>query len=120
MDWSNFFAVFNSIAVLYAAATGVAFGASAILWISLRYPPKVPASTRLLAGLVMASAVSAGTLFFAGQIVQAIASDPNWLRALARGALWEIFSVSMGLGFGVAYSFAQRKPKPTQVGGPHV
>lgn len=106
MNWSLFFDVFNLTAFLYAVAAGVAFGSTFLLYISLKFPGKTllsPMKTGLLA--VGASAL-AGTLFFAGQIVQAIATDPNWPRALARAALWEVFSVGIGVGLGVATSFA--------------
>ncbi len=102
-----FLGVIEPIAVAYAVASGIAFGATVILWISLRYPPKVPMSNRVAIGLTVLAAVTAGTLFFAGQIVQAYTTgDPFWPRALGRAVLWEVFSLSIGLGLGVARSFA--------------
>jgi hypothetical protein len=103
-----FFDVFGPTSIAYAIASGLAFGSTVILYISLRYPPRTPMSTRLLMLVTTLAAASAGSLFFAGQIVQAIATDPNWPRALARGALWEVFSVSIGVGLGIARSFAQK------------
>jgi hypothetical protein len=109
MDWSLFFDVFDLLAVLYAVATGVLFGSTVLLYFSLKYPSKVLLSTKLAVSLTILSTAFLGTLFFAGQIVQAYATDPNWPRALGRAALWEVFSVALGLGFGVARSFAHRR-----------
>jgi hypothetical protein len=106
-----FFDVFNPIAVVYAIATGITFGSTALLYLSLRFPPKNVMSTRLLATVVTTASIAAGTLFFAGQIVQAIATDPNWPRAFARLVLWEVFSLSIGAGLAVARSFAHEEPQ---------
>jgi cytochrome c biogenesis protein CcdA len=111
-----FFDVFNLIAVIYAIATGLTFGSTFLLYLSLRIPTKVPQSTRLLATLITITCVIMGTLFFAGQIVQAYTSDPAWPRAFARLVLWEVFSVAVGAGFGISRSFAKAaqpdKPAP--------
>jgi len=108
-DIGLYLSVLDPIAVIYAVATGLAFGATAILYISLRYPPKVPMSTRLVATVVALASMTAGTLFFAGQVVEAYASgDQFWPRALARGTLWELFSLSIGVGLAIARSFAHR------------
>lgn len=103
-----FFQVFDWVALSYAVATGIAFGATVILYITLRYPPKLPITTRRLAVVVGLATASAGTLFFAGQVAQALATDPLWPRAAARMALWEVFSVAIAVGLGVARSFAHR------------
>lgn len=106
MNWSLFFDVFNLTAVLYAIAAGIGFGSTVLLYISLKFPAKTLLSP-IRTGLLAAGASAlAGTLFFAGQIVQAIATDPSWPRALARAALWELFAVGIGAGLGVAASFA--------------
>lgn len=109
MNTSLFFDVFNALAVAYAIATGVGFGATVLTYLSLRYPPKQVLSTKFAVILTITTAAALGSLFFAGQIVQAVATDPNWPRALARGALWEVFSVALGIGFGITRSFAALK-----------
>lgn len=101
-----FFGVFEPIALLYALASGLAFGATVLLYLSLRFPQKIPLGTLQMGVLTAVFMALAGSLFFLGQIVQAFATDPNWPRALARGALWEIFSIGIGIGLGVARSFA--------------
>ena len=104
-----FFDVFSTIAVAYAIATGLAFGSTFLLWMSLKYTPAVALTSRKLGFLAAGATALAGTLFFAGQIVQAVATDPSWPRALARGALWEVFSIAIGCGLGFAHGFAERK-----------
>lgn len=112
METALFFDVFNITAFAYAVASGLAFGSTALLYLTLRFPPKTPVKTKTLAFVSIVATAAAGTLFFAGQIVQAVATDPAWPRALARAALWEVFSVSIGIGLGFARSFANRRIRP--------
>lgn len=109
MDWSLFSSVFDLTAVMYALTSGVIFGGGPLLYMTLRYPSKFALSARKMGLLAFAAAATAGTLFFAGQIVQAYAVDPQWPRALARAALWEIFSVGLAVGLGFTRSFAQHR-----------
>lgn len=107
--WALLFNVVDGVAVLYAVASGLAIGSTFLLWLSLRFPMKILLPTLHLAVLAAAATAFVGTVFFAGQIVQALATDPNWPRALGRAFLWEIFSLSIGVGLGVARSFAHRE-----------
>jgi hypothetical protein len=108
-DLSLFFDVFDPIAVLYALGAGIAFGSTVLLYTSLQFPLKLPMAASKM-GLVAAVATGlAGFFFFAGQVVQAYASDdPLWPRALGRAGLWQVFSAAIGVGFSVARSFAHR------------
>ena len=106
MDWTPFFQVFDFPAVMYALTTGVIFGGGPLLYMTLRYPSKFDLSAKQMGLLAFAAAATAGTLFFAGQIVQAYSWDTHWARALARATLWEIFSAGLALGLGFTRSFA--------------
>lgn len=102
-----FLSVFDLPGILYAIGSGILTGATLVLWISLRIPPRVPLSTRHSAAIAAGAMVLLGTMFYFGQISQAILSgDPMWPRALARYFLWDVFAIAIGVGLGISRSFA--------------
>ena len=104
--WPLVFDVVEPVSVLYAIASGLALGASFLLWLSLRFPLKIPLTTERMALLAGSATCLVGVVFFAGQIVQAYATDPQWPRAFGRAVLWVVFSIALGHGLGIARSFA--------------
>lgn len=110
-----FLGVFNPIAIIYAIAAGLSFGATVLLYLVITHPPRLIVSTWASAIGASGVFVIAGTLFFAGQLAEIVArGDDLWPRALARMALWEVFAISVGIGLGFARSFAV-KHRPTRV-----
>ncbi len=101
--------VFEPVAITYALGAGLAFGSTVLLYFSLKYPSKTIMPAKLLIFVSISATALAGLFFFAGQVVQAYASgDPFWPRALARAALWMVFSIGLGTGLSIARSFAHR------------
>ncbi len=113
-----FLDVFEPVAITYALGAGLAFGSTVLLYYSLKYPPKIALSGTTLMIVAVGATMLAGVFFFAGQVVQAYTTgDPFWPRALARAALWMIFSIGLGVGLSVARSFAHRPDGSREVKG---
>ncbi len=110
MNFDLFFDVFTAIGILYAITAGLVFGSTVLLYLVLKHPPRIIATTwqhAIGAGGVF---VVAGTVYFIGQIVQVLAQGDLLLpRIIGRLALWEFFAVSVGIGLGISRSFASKR-----------
>lgn len=108
--WELFFQVFDRIAILYAIMSGISLGSTFLLYLSLKYPPLTPLPVARHALLSVVVLFVLGTVFFAGQISQAIITeDPQWPRATGRYALWLVFSVAVAISLTVSRSFAKKR-----------
>ena len=109
----DFWSVFTFTALIYAITSGVLLGATLLAYIALRRPPATYLSFRKQAALAVIVLTVLGTVFFAGQVTQAIiekqgiAAEP--VRIFARYCLWVVFAVSVGVSNSWVLSFAKRK-----------
>lgn len=101
-----FLDVFTWANLSWAVAAGLVIGATALLWLSLAFPPLIPLSTSKQAILTVAVLLVLGSVYWVGQLVPAIFFDPLWPRIFARYALWDVYSIATAIGLTVARHFA--------------